>query len=73
MGVGVDFCYQHDVRIQQESKDAVVISMFNNANSPVENRTSPSTGLLLRLDFSSRDATLEKKMLDPSDTIYSES
>ncbi|KAJ9315201.1 hypothetical protein DTO271D3_4654 [Paecilomyces variotii] len=73
LGPGVDFCYQHDARIRHTSEDAVIISMFNNANSPVENGTSPSTGLLLRLDLNTHEATLERKLLDSRDVIYSES
>lgn len=69
----MDFCYQHDARIRQSSEDALTLSLFNNANDPVENGTDPSTGLLLHVDLKSREVTLERKLLDPNDVIYSES
>jgi hypothetical protein len=45
--------------------------MHDNYNSPIENGTVPSTGKILDVDFSSKEATLVKRYFNHSGPIYS--
>ena len=65
------FCYQHDIRIEEESTSAVSLRMHDNHNSPIENNTVPSTAKVVHIDFESKDATLVSRLLNTSGPIYS--
>lgn len=64
------FCYQHDIRIREQSDSGLAISMHDNYNSPIGNNTIPSTGKKLHLDFETMQATLEQRLTNDSGPIF---
>ena len=69
----ISFCYQHDARIHRESAKSVQISLFNNDNSDVSYGIKQTTGIFMTLNTETMTASLDKELIDPSDTIYSAS
>jgi hypothetical protein len=73
LGAGVNFCYQHDLRIRSLQDNIMVVSLFNNANNANFHGINQTTGLFLRLDTEAWTATLLQELVDPRDAIYSKS
>ena len=65
------FCYQHDIRVEEESASGVSLRMHDNHNSPIENNTVPSTAKVVHIDFDTKEATLVRRMLNESGPIFS--
>ena len=81
------FCYQHDIRqrnndqrgglnwdsCDSEDGNQIVISLFDNANSPLTlpNPTVPSSGLVLQLDINAKTAVALARYEYPNYPIYS--
>ena len=66
------FCYEHHVRIIAQSKSEVVVSVHNNANSPLTepDPTVPSSGLILKVDLETKSVTRVAKYQDQASPIY---
>jgi hypothetical protein len=60
------FCYQHDIRVEEESASGVSLRMHDNHNSPIENNTVPSTAKVVHINFDTKDATLVHRLLNES-------
>ncbi len=67
LGPGVRFYWQHDAQFQPGG----LISVFNNASDPPEQRES--SGLLLRLEIGARTVTLVKRFVNPTKTLLASS
>jgi hypothetical protein len=72
------FDYQHDVRRHLDSShhgqgSEVIISLFDNANSPLTlpNPTVPSSGLVLKVDTKAKTAVALFRYENPNAVIYS--
>ena len=75
VAANASFCYQHDVRqrvAQGHSRDQIVISLLDNANSPLTlpNPTVPSSGLVLQLDTKAKTAVALARYENPNLPIY---
>ena len=72
LGPSTNFCYQHDIRLASgDPSTNFTISMHNNANSPVDFGHAPSTGLLLDVSLPSRSVSLNQRLLNPLNPVYS--
>ncbi|KAI6817162.1 hypothetical protein KC340_g14750 [Hortaea werneckii] len=72
---GTDFCYQHDIRAfphqpSQTNTSVIELHMHDNANSPIENNTIPTSGKSLLVDLSTKTVTLQTQYLNTSGPIY---
>ncbi|KAI6857861.1 hypothetical protein KC323_g7188 [Hortaea werneckii] len=72
---GTDFCYQHDIRAfsqqpSQTNTSLIELHMHDNANSPIENNTIPTSGKSLFVDLSTKTVTLQTQYLNASGPIY---
>lgn len=72
---GTDFCYQHDIRAfpqqpSQTNTSLIELHMHDNANSPIENNTIPTSGKSLLVDLSTKTVTLQTRYLNTSGPIY---
>ncbi|PQE21492.1 Arylsulfotransferase ASST protein [Rutstroemia sp. NJR-2017a BBW] len=67
------FEWQHHARYQNLTESGVTLHYFNNRNSNFSNGTNESNGLELNLNLLDYTVTVEKKLTDPSDPIYTES
>lgn len=77
LGEGVDFCYQHHVRVAEQQFNHetgkcshITLQMHDNHNAPLDNDTVPSSGKVIDVDLSSRTATLRTRYLNPSSPIF---
>ncbi|ETI23724.1 hypothetical protein G647_05529 [Cladophialophora carrionii CBS 160.54] len=77
LAANATFCYQHDVRQRQShrhgrNREIVIISLFDNANSPLTlpNPTAPSSGLILSLDVEAKTAIAVARYENPNLPIY---
>ncbi|KAL5356150.1 ASST-domain-containing protein [Aspergillus floccosus] len=67
------FTYQHDARIQHESTNHILISIFDNDNSDVHNGTHHTEGIYLDVNTHTWEVRAVHQLDDPSDKIYSTS
>ncbi|KAI6913147.1 hypothetical protein KC318_g1538 [Hortaea werneckii] len=72
---GTEFCYQHDIRAfpkqpSQTNTSVIELHMHDNANSPIENNTIPTSGKSLVVDLSAKNVTLQTQYLNTSGPIY---
>ena len=65
------FCFQHDIRVVDQSASGVTLRMHDNHNSPIENNTVPSTGKIVHANFETKEATLVQRLLNASGPIFS--
>ncbi|KAJ5459381.1 hypothetical protein N7530_011325 [Penicillium desertorum] len=70
---GIKFSYQHDARIHDETEDGFMLSIFDNANSDVQNGTHHTEGILMNVNLATRDVSLVQTLHDPRDEIFSTS
>ncbi|KAF2764692.1 hypothetical protein EJ03DRAFT_339586 [Teratosphaeria nubilosa] len=74
LGAGAQFCYQHDIRAVaggEAGTAEVVLSLHDNANSPIENGTTPTSGKLLRVNFATKEVRLQQEFLNASGPTFS--
>lgn len=73
LGNGTNFCYQHDIRAAPSNSTNCGFSlhMHDNANSPIDNNTVPTSGLLLDVDIASKQVSLNKRYVNASGLIFS--
>jgi hypothetical protein len=64
------FCYQHDIRVEEENASGVSLRMHDNHNSPIENNTVPSTAKVVHINFDTKEATLVSRLLNQSGPIF---
>ncbi|KAJ5646628.1 hypothetical protein N7490_003000 [Penicillium lividum] len=65
-----NFSWQHDIRVWNETDEGMVLSLFNNANTPTDS-VSPTTGVTLAIDLINKTVTGLSSLSDPNDTIHS--
>ncbi|KAJ5721553.1 uncharacterized protein N7483_009487 [Penicillium malachiteum] len=65
-----NFAWQHDLRVSNETDDSMVLTLFNNANTPTWSE-GPSTGVSLAIDLTEKTVTSLRSLNDPSDPIRS--
>ncbi|KAJ5490124.1 hypothetical protein N7453_010949 [Penicillium expansum] len=65
--------YQHNARIHDEAEDGFVPSIFNNANSDVQNGTDHTEGILMNVSLATREVSLVQDLHDQRDEIFSTS
>ena len=66
------FSYQHDVRVLSMQGSEVILGMHDNANSPLtlKNETTPTSGLILKLDMKGHTAVAVKRYENPRNPLY---
>ncbi|GIJ82684.1 hypothetical protein Asppvi_001195 [Aspergillus pseudoviridinutans] len=64
------FSWQHDMRIYNETQTGMILTLFNNANTPSET-VAPSTGLSYAVDLVNRTAKTLRTLGDSKDAIHS--
>ncbi|OJJ77776.1 hypothetical protein ASPBRDRAFT_112389 [Aspergillus brasiliensis CBS 101740] len=67
---GAVFSWQHDIRVYHQTEDSMVISLFNNANTPTDT-VDATTGLSLHVDLVNRKVSTLRTLQDSSDVIHS--
>jgi hypothetical protein len=72
LGEGVDFRYQHHIRIipDQSNTSSVTIRLFDNHNCPIDNGTVAATGKLLAVDLATKHVSLIQQFLNSTGPIY---
>jgi hypothetical protein len=75
MASNASFCYQHDVRLRSSTQNGtqLEISIFDNANSPLTlpNPTTPSSGLALQLDTTTKTASALVRYQNADEPVFS--
>ncbi|KAH1486150.1 hypothetical protein KXV92_006913 [Aspergillus fumigatus] len=64
------FSWQHDMRIYNKTDTGMILSLFNNANTPTET-VAASTGLSYAVDLVNRTAKTLRTLSDSKDVIHS--
>jgi hypothetical protein len=64
------FSWQHDMRIYNKTETGMILSLFNNANTPTET-VAASTGLSYAVDLVNRTAKTLRTLSDSKDVIHS--
>ncbi|KAJ5724437.1 hypothetical protein N7493_006165 [Penicillium malachiteum] len=67
-----NFAWQHDIRLLNETDTGMILTLFNNANTPTWSE-GPSTGLSLAIDLTQKTVTGLRSLIDPNDPIRSAS
>lgn len=66
----VNFAWQHDVRVHNETDRSLVLSLMN--NNAMENRDKgPSTGMVINVDLVNKNAWRTSELTDPVDSVVS--
>lgn len=65
-----NFSWQHDIRVWNETDEGMILTLFNNANTPTDNE-SPTTGVSLAIDLVKKTVTGLRSLSDPNDPIHS--
>ncbi|KAF9893613.1 hypothetical protein FE257_010925 [Aspergillus nanangensis] len=71
LGRGTQFCWQHDARVYQETEDLITLSLMNNDNVYYDHGAHATTGLLLDVNIRQMTETLNRRVFDADDQIYS--
>ncbi|KAJ5529908.1 hypothetical protein N7527_003301 [Penicillium freii] len=66
----VNFAWQHDARIHNETDESLVLSLYNNAAMD-HSDPGPSTGLVIHVDLVNKKAWRIQELTDPTDHIVS--
>ncbi|KAJ5479104.1 hypothetical protein N7530_004613 [Penicillium desertorum] len=66
----VDFSWQHDMRVYNETDSGLVLNLFNNANTPT-NEQAETTGISMAIDMDKKTVTGLRTLADPNDPIHS--
>lgn len=64
------FSWQHDIRIYNQTEHGMILTLFNNANTPTET-VAASTGLSYAVDLVNRKATTLRTLSNANDVIHS--
>ncbi|GFF39668.1 hypothetical protein IFM46972_05958 [Aspergillus udagawae] len=64
------FSWQHDMRLYNQTETGMILSLFNNANTPTET-VAPSTGLSYAVDLVNHTAKTLRTLSDSKDVIHS--
>lgn len=64
------FSWQHDIRVWNQTKEGMVLTLFNNANTPTD-EVAPTTGLSLNVDLVNRKVSTLRVLSDETDVIHS--
>ncbi|KAF9888645.1 hypothetical protein FE257_008403 [Aspergillus nanangensis] len=64
------FSWQHDIRVYNATEEGMVLSLFNNANTPTA-EVAPTTGLSFAVDLVNRSVKTLRTLNDPDDVIHS--
>ncbi|KAF2723688.1 hypothetical protein K431DRAFT_282784 [Polychaeton citri CBS 116435] len=70
LGEGADFCYQHHIRAYENGEDSITLHLHDNANSPIENNTIPTSGKSLHADLQSKHVTLNQRYSNESAKVF---
>jgi len=76
LGTNTNFCYQHDIRpIYSDPKTYKVptnltMHLHDNANCPIDNGTTPTSGLLLNVNQETKQVSLVKRFQNPANKLY---
>lgn len=70
LGDGVDFRYQHHIRVVEEHNSCVTLRLHDNHNCPIDNGTVPSSGKLINVNLETKEATLIQRFLNESGPIF---
>ncbi|KAJ5525612.1 hypothetical protein N7494_012262 [Penicillium frequentans] len=65
-----NFSWQHDIRVWNETDEGMILTLFNNANTPTDNE-SPTTGVSLAIDLVNKTVTGLRSLSDNNDPIHS--
>ncbi|KAJ5770221.1 uncharacterized protein N7511_002272 [Penicillium nucicola] len=68
-GDDLQFSWQHDIRVHNETEDSLILSIFNNANTLTE-VDSETTGMAYNVDLRNQKASLMYNVSNPSDPLY---
>ncbi|KAJ6139070.1 hypothetical protein N7471_005556 [Penicillium samsonianum] len=66
----VEFSWQHDMRVYNETDNGLVLNLFNNANTPTDEE-SETTGISLAIDLDKKTVTGLRSLADPNDPVHS--
>lgn len=66
----VEFSWQHDMRVYNETDNGLVLNLFNNANTPTDDE-SETTGISLAIDLDKKTVTGLHSLADPNDPVHS--
>ena len=68
MGPYTNFSHQHNIRAARTSSNTLIVSMHDNAKGPIpnDNSTTPTSGLVLSVDETSRKVELIQPVPQPS-------
>ncbi|KAJ6096003.1 hypothetical protein N7486_006749 [Penicillium sp. IBT 16267x] len=69
-GNDIRFSWQHDARIYNETDEALILSVFNNAEDQRESQ-GETTGMAFEVDLTSMAGSLMYNVSDPKDAVYS--
>lgn len=77
LGPGVDFCYQHDVRVESgrgrhNNDTEVILTFHDNHNCPIDNNKIPSSGKRVLVDLCNMEVTLLQRYLNKPDPIFAQ-
>ncbi|PYH45015.1 arylsulfotransferase family protein [Aspergillus saccharolyticus JOP 1030-1] len=64
------FSWQHDIRVYNQTQEGLVLSLFNNANTPTET-VAATTGLSFYVDLANHKVSTLRALSDSSDVIHS--
>lgn len=73
---GTNFCYQHDIRVEYQQPRTytatgnITVHLHDNANCPINNGTTPTSGLHLHVDVDHRTVSLARRYLNPKNPLY---
>ncbi|KAJ5537190.1 ASST-domain-containing protein [Penicillium frequentans] len=70
-GDDIRFSWQHHARIYNETDEAFILSVFNNANGQGQSQ-SETTGMAFEVDLTSMAGTLMHNVSDPNDPVYTQ-
>lgn len=69
---GLDFSYQHDVRLQAQNSSTTVISLFDNAADGYHKQSANySSGMIIAIDHSDATASLVQRFVAPEMMVSS--
>jgi Arylsulfotransferase (ASST) len=75
LGTDTNFCFQHDIRPITLTSETLTLSMHDNANAPINVNTSttPTSGLELSIDFTTKTVSKIFRYFNPAEPIFATS
>ncbi|EGD96911.1 hypothetical protein TESG_04336 [Trichophyton tonsurans CBS 112818] len=73
LGPGTNFCYQHEVRVEEHTVDKITLTTHNNDNADFtpDDQTKPTTGLVLDLDLNAKKVSLNRMVWNSQQPVVS--